>query len=65
MPTADQPTPALPLGAVPSAMAPAAAPAPAPAPAKIPVGRRMATIATSALVAMRLRRPSRQDEHKR
>jgi hypothetical protein len=63
MPTADQPTPALPLGAAPSAMAPAAAPAPAPA--KIPVGRRMATIATSALVAMRLRRPSRQDEHKR
>ncbi|HEY7432570.1 MAG TPA: serine/threonine-protein kinase, partial [Streptosporangiaceae bacterium] len=65
MPTADQPTPPLPLGAVPSAMAPAAAPAPAPAPEKIPVGRRMATIATSALVAMRLRRPSRRDEHKR
>ena len=65
MPTADQPTPVRPLGAAPSAMAPAAAPAPAPAPAKIPVARRMATIATSALVAMRLRRPSRQDEHKR
>ena len=65
MPTADQPTPPLPLGAVPSAPAPAAAPAPAPAPEKIPVGRRMATIATSALVAMRLRRPSRQDRPKR
>jgi eukaryotic-like serine/threonine-protein kinase len=63
MPTADQPTPPLPLGAVPSAPAPAAAPAPAPE--KIPVGRRMATIATSALVAMRLRRPSRQDGPKR
>jgi serine/threonine protein kinase len=76
LPTADQLTPVLPLGAVPSAMAPAApapapspppapAPAPAPAPEKIPVGRRMATIATSALVAMRLRRPSRQEEPKR
>jgi serine/threonine protein kinase len=69
MPTADQPTPPLPLGAVPSAPAPAAAPAPAtapaPAPEKIPVGRRMATIATSALVAMRLRRPSRQDGPRR
>jgi len=63
MPTADQPTPPLPLGAVPSAPAPAAAPAPAPE--KIPVGRRVATIATSALVAMRLRRPSRQDGPKR
>ena len=62
MPTADQPAPALPPGAVPSAMAPAAA---TPAPEKIPVSRRMATIATSALVAMRLRRPSRQEEPKR
>jgi hypothetical protein len=35
------------------------------APEKIPVGRRMATIATSALVAMRLRRPSRREEPKR
>ena len=60
-PTADQPAPALPLGAVPSAVAPAAA---TPAPEKIPVSRRMATIATSALVAMHLRRPSRQDEPK-
>jgi len=65
MPTADQPAPPLPPGAVPSAMAPAAAPAPAPAAEKMPVGRRMATIATSALVAMRLRRPSRQDGPKR
>ena len=37
----------------------------APAPEKVPVGRRMATIATSALVAMRLRRPGRPDEPKR
>jgi hypothetical protein len=35
------------------------------APEKMPVGRRMATMATSALVAMRLRRPSRQEEPKR
>jgi serine/threonine protein kinase len=62
MPTADQPAPALPSGAVPAAMAPAAA---TPAPEKIPVSRRMATIATSALVAMRLRRPSRQEGPKR
>jgi serine/threonine protein kinase len=61
-PTADQAAPVLPRGAVPSAMAPAAA---APAPEKMPVGRRMATIATSALVAMRLRRPSRREEPKR
>jgi serine/threonine protein kinase len=61
-PTADQPAPVLPRGAVPSAMAPSAA---APTPEKIPVGRRMATIATSALVAMRLRRPSRREEPKR
>ena len=66
-PTADSPSPVLPAGAVPSAALPAAAaPAPAaPAPEKVPVGRRMATIATSALVAMRLRRPARPDEPKR
>jgi serine/threonine protein kinase len=66
-PTADQPNAALPLGAVPSAPSPSGvAPAAAtPAPEKIPVSRRMATIATSALVAMRLRRPSRQEEPKR
>jgi hypothetical protein len=39
---------------------PAAQPAEAPASEKVPVGRRVATIATSALVAMRLRRPSRR-----
>ncbi len=61
-PTADQSAPALTPGAVPSAVAPAAA---TPAREKIPVSRRMATIATSALVAMRLRRPSRQEEPKR
>ena len=61
-PTADQAAPVLSRGAVPSAMAPAAA---APGSEKIPVGRRMATIATSALVAMRLRRPSRREEPKR
>jgi len=65
--TADSPAPVLPAGAVPSAAVPApAAPAPAaPAPEKVPVGRRMATIATSALVAMRLRRPVRPAEPKR
>ena len=65
-PTADQPNPVMPHGA-PSAAAPApAAPVPAPpAPEKINVGRRMAAIATSALVAMRLRRPSRREEPRR
>jgi len=56
-PTADQPVPVLPVGAVPSVTAAS--------PEKIPVGRRMATMATSALVAMRLRRPGRQEERKR
>jgi hypothetical protein len=60
-PTADAPSPVLPAAAVPSAAAPAPA---APAPEKVPVARRMATIATSALVAMRLRRPGRPDEPK-
>jgi len=65
-PTADQPVPVLPHGAVPSAVRPSAvAPAPAPAPEKIPVSRRVAAIATSALVAMRLRRPSRRAEPER
>jgi eukaryotic-like serine/threonine-protein kinase len=62
-PTADSPSPILPAGAVPSAAAPAPA-APVSAPEKVPVGRRMATIATSALVAMRLRRPGRPAEPK-
>jgi serine/threonine protein kinase len=67
-PTTDSPIPVLPIGAVPSAAVPSAAtPGPAAAaaaPEKVPVGRRMATIATSALVAMRLRRPDRPDEPK-
>ena len=61
-PTADSPAPVLPAGAVPSAAVPAPG---TPAPEKVPVGRRMATIATSALVAMRLRRPGRPAEPKR
>jgi serine/threonine protein kinase len=47
-PTAESPVPVLPI--------PAIRPAEAPVPGKIPVGRRVATMATSALVAMRLRR---------
>ena len=50
-PTADQPSPVLPPGAT-------------PAREKIPVSRRMATIVTSALAAMRLRRPGRQEKPK-
>ncbi len=50
-PTADAPSPVLPVGADPASE-------------KVPVGRRMATIATSALAAMRLRRPGRPGEHK-
>jgi serine/threonine protein kinase len=56
-PTADSPTADSPASVVP---VPAAQPAEAPASEKVPVGRRVATIATSALVAMRLRRPSRR-----
>ena len=51
-PTAESPAPVVPVLAAQSAVAPAHA--------KIPVGRRVATIATSALVAMRLRRPDRR-----
>ncbi len=51
-PSAESPAPVAPV--------PAAQPAAVPPPGKIPVGRRVATIATSALVAMRLRRPSRR-----
>ena len=54
---ADSPTADSPVSAVP---VPAAKPAEAPASEKVTVGRRVATIATSALVAMRLRRPSRR-----
>ena len=54
-PTADSPS-----------SAPPASPTPVPgkAPEKVPVGRRMATIATSALAAMRFRRSSRQADPK-
>jgi serine/threonine protein kinase len=56
-PTAESPTPETP--------APEAAPPEAPAPeahgsGKVPVGRRVATIAASAIVAMRRRRPGRR-----
>jgi serine/threonine protein kinase len=57
-PTADSPSSAPPAGPAPPA-------APAPAPEKVPVGRRMATIATSALAAMRFRRSSRPAGPKR
>jgi serine/threonine protein kinase len=50
-PTADAPVPAMPFLA--------AQPAKTPAPAKQPVSRRMAIIATSAMAALRLRRPNR------
>ncbi len=56
-PTVDSPAPVMPVPAAPAA---AAHPATASASAKIPVGRRVATMATSALVAMRLRRPPGQ-----
>jgi len=50
----------------PTADSPSSAPpaAPTPAPEKVPVGRRMATIATSALAAMRFRRSSRPADPK-
>jgi hypothetical protein len=57
-PTADSPSAAPPAGPVP---APGNA---APAPGKVHVGRRMATIATSALAAMRLRRSGRPADPK-
>jgi eukaryotic-like serine/threonine-protein kinase len=61
-PTAVRQAPVRPSRAAPSAAGPAVAtPAQPPAHEKIPVSRRMAAIATSALVAMRLRRPSRRD----
>jgi serine/threonine protein kinase len=56
-PTADSPSSAPPAGPAPSA-------GPAPTPGKVPVGRRMATIATSALAAMRFRRSSRPADPK-
>jgi serine/threonine protein kinase len=50
----------------PTADSPSSAPpaSPPPAPEKVPVGRRMATIATSALAAMRFRRSSRPADPK-
>jgi serine/threonine protein kinase len=50
----------------PTADSPSSAPpaVPTPAPGKVPVGRRMATIATSALAAMRFRRSSRPADPK-
>ena len=61
-PTADSPTPETLAPAAPSPEASApAAPAPeAPGPRKVPVGRRVATIAASAIVAMRRHRPGRR-----
>jgi serine/threonine protein kinase len=68
-PTADSPSSAPPAGPTPPAgpaqpVSPAQPAGPAPAPEKVPVGRRMATIATSALAAMRFRRSSRPAERK-
>jgi eukaryotic-like serine/threonine-protein kinase len=54
-PTADAPVPAMPVLAAP--------PAEPSAPAKQPVSRRMATIATSAMAALRLRRSNRDAPH--
>jgi serine/threonine protein kinase len=62
-PTADGPVPGI-SAVAPQPSAPRAATSPPAAPessAKTPVGRRMATIATSALAAMRLRRSSRRE----
>jgi serine/threonine protein kinase len=56
-PTADSPSSAPPGAPTPPA-------APTPTPGKVPVGRRMATIATSALAAMRFRRSSRPADPK-
>jgi serine/threonine protein kinase len=57
-PTADSPVSEAPVSEAPAPEAPAAE---APGAGKIPVGRRMATMAASALVAMRRRRPGRRD----
>jgi eukaryotic-like serine/threonine-protein kinase len=62
-PTAEPPTADSPASLVPASELPAPeSPAPeAPGIRKIPVGRRMATMAASALVAMRRRRPGRRE----
>jgi serine/threonine protein kinase len=61
-PTADSPTPETPApdAASPDAASPVAPAPEAPGTRKVPVGRRMATIAASAIVAMRRRRPGRR-----
>ena len=56
-PTADSPTPETPASELVSPVAPASQ---APDPRKVPVGRRVATIAASAIVAMRRHRPGRR-----
>ncbi len=56
-PSASQP----PASQPPASQPPASGTAAGEASAKTPVGRRMATMATSALAAMRLRRPSRRE----
>ena len=62
-PTADSPTADSPSAAPPGGPVPVPENAVA-AHGKVPVGRRMATIATSALAAMRLRRPGRPADPK-
>jgi serine/threonine protein kinase len=61
-PTADSPVPRMAPPGTPAPVGSAAVPSPAGAPdtGKISVGRRVAAMATSALVAMRLRRPGSQ-----
>jgi serine/threonine protein kinase len=61
-PTADAPAPAMPIPA-PAMPFPAAQPAQSPVPAKQPISRRMATIATSAMAALRFRRSRRDAPH--
>ena len=56
-PTAEAPVPVTPVPAAPLPETPAAE---APGPGKVPVGRRVATIAASAIVAIRRRRPGRR-----
>jgi hypothetical protein len=57
-PTADSPAYEVPASELPAPESPAPE---APGTRKIPVGRRMATMAASALVAMRRRRPGRRE----
>ncbi|MFI5083829.1 MAG: hypothetical protein ACHQCE_22380, partial [Streptosporangiales bacterium] len=57
LPTAEAPVPVTPVPEAPRPEPPAAK---APGPGKVRVGRRVATIATSAIVAIRRRRPGRR-----